>query len=85
MNTFSLKLAATLFVLQIFVDASYCLYTMAVSDRKPARAATIGAGMHFLMAFGVVSYVKNYAYVIPLAAGSWVGTYIALKFDQRNK
>ena len=63
----------------VLIDGMYAYYTLAVVDRKPVVSATIGALMHFLIAFWVLSYVQNYFYVIPLALGSWVGTFLIVK------
>jgi len=59
----------------------YAYYTIAVMKKKPLTAASIGASMHFLIAFGVLNYVQNYLYVIPLALGSWIGTYLVVQRD----
>ncbi len=63
----------------MLVDGMYAYYTLAVTKKKPVASATVGALMHFLIAFGVLSYVQNYLYLIPLAIGSWLGTYIVVK------
>ena len=41
--------------------------------------------MHFLIAFGVLNYVQYYLYVLPLALGSWIGTYIVVKWKLDRK
>jgi hypothetical protein len=71
--------AAIVFAVYIILDGMYAYYTVAVSDKKAFRAATTGAAMHFLLAIGVLSYVQNYLYIIPLALGSWIGTYFVVK------
>jgi len=57
------------------VDAMYAHYTLAVSQARALSAATTGALMHFLLAVGVLGYVQNFLYIIPIAIGSWFGTY----------
>lgn len=76
----NLTTAAVLFVFQVAIDGVYCFYLRKVHEDKPFAAATSGALIHFLLAYGVISYVKNYWYVVPIALGSWVGTYLTLKF-----
>jgi hypothetical protein len=48
--------------------------------------ATYGTGaiMHFILALGVLSYVQNYLYIIPLALGSWVGTFLVVNREQKK-
>lgn len=71
--------ALIVFLVYVIVDGMYAYYTLAVSQKKPVMSATTGSLMHFLLAFGVISYVQNYLYLIPLAIGSWIGTYIVVK------
>lgn len=39
-------------------------------------AASYGSLIHILTAFTVISYTKNYFYLIPLVIGSFIGTYV---------
>jgi hypothetical protein len=81
-SSFDPLLALAVFFVYIVTDGLYALYTLSVSKELPARAASFGAIMHFFLAFGVINYVNNFLYVIPLAAGSWVGTYLCIKFSK---
>jgi hypothetical protein len=66
------------------LDILFVFYTYAVVKRKPLRAATTAGSMYFLMAVGIMSYVDNPLYLIPLAAGSWVGTYIMVWYESKR-
>ena len=68
----------------LIVDGLYAKYTLEVVRLKPYMSASIGAMMHFILAFGVISYTGNWLYVFPLAVGSWIGTYLVVKFE-KNK
>lgn len=81
-NEFRFEIALLIFVAYIVVDGMYAYYTLQVTKRKPYSAATVGALMHFILALGVLSYVQNYLYLIPLALGSWIGTFIIVKKEQ---
>ena len=83
-NSFSFEIALIIFLAYIIVDAMYAYYTLQVTKRKPYSAATVGSLMHFILALGVLSYVQNYLYLIPLALGSWVGTFIIVKKEQNK-
>lgn len=83
-QNFDIKIAAIVFVAYLVVDAMYAYYTITVIKKKPVTSATIGALMHFLIAFGVLNYVQNYLYVIPLALGSWVGTYLVVRRELKQ-
>lgn len=76
---FSIATALLVFTAYLIIDAMYAYYILSVDERKPYRAATTGAIMHFLLAFGVLSYVQNFIYIFPIAIGSWLGTFIVIK------
>lgn len=76
----SLHIALILFLLQIAIDGMYGYYVMQVNKNRPVPAATSGALIHFALAYGVFNYVRNFWYVFPIAAGSWIGTYLAIRY-----
>ncbi len=82
---FDIKIALMIFSAYFAIDAMYALYTFSVVKKKPLTSSSIGALMHFLLAFGVINYVQNYLYIIPLAMGSWVGTFIIVSREKRKE
>lgn len=83
-QTFDFFIATAVFVSYVVVDAMYAYYTFAIANRRAMRAATTGALMHFLLAVGVLSYVENILYLIPIAAGSWLGTFLVVSWQERK-
>lgn len=83
-QSFDLKIASVVFVAYLLVDAMYAYYTITVTKKKPFMSASVGALMHFLIAFGVLNYVQNYLYIIPLALGSFIGTYLVVRYDLKS-
>lgn len=83
-QAFDSQVAVIVFVAYLLVDAMYAYYTIVVTKKRPLAAASVGALMHFLIAFGVLSYVQNYLYIIPLALGSFVGTYLVVRYDLKS-
>lgn len=84
-SQFDVKVAFAICIAYILIDGMYAYYTQAVTKKKPLASATTGALMHFLIAFGVLNYVQNYLYIIPLAIGSWIGTYLVVKRDAQSQ
>lgn len=81
---FNFLTAGLIFLAYILIDGMYAFYTQSIIKKKAVVSATTGALMHFLIAFGVLNYVQNFWYVIPLALGSWVGTYLVVKSDRSS-
>jgi len=84
-SNFNIEIALGIFVAYIVVDGMYAYYTLQVTKKKPFSSATTGALMHFILALGVLGYVQNYLYLIPLAMGSWVGTFLIVKREKNLK
>ncbi len=68
------------FFATLITDALWALYMIKVTAKAPFLAAFYGSLIHILTAFTVISYTKNYLYLIPLVIGSFVGTYLTVKF-----
>ncbi len=84
-DDFSWTIALLVFVSYIVLDILYARYTLAVNRLQPARAATTGSFMYFLLAVGVFNYASNPLYILSLFVGSWIGTYVAVEYERRKK
>lgn len=82
LSSFDIRIGLGIFVAYMAIDALYVMYTYSIMKKEPALAATMGAVMYFLMALGVINYVNNFLYIIPLVAGSWLGTYIVVSREK---
>ena len=80
MAEFDWLTAATVFVVYVLFDILYALYVLCVSRRQPLAAAGISSALYSLGAYGVMTYLHNPWYVIPLALGAFLGTYVAVKY-----
>lgn len=76
---FSWFMAAIVFVVYVVFDILYALYVLCVSRKKVLAASFISSALYSLGAYGVMSYLHNPWYLIPLACGAFAGTYIAVK------
>ena len=79
---FNWFLALGLFIGYILVDGMYAYYTLAVVRKNALAAASTSFFMHFILAAGVFAYTHSFIYVIPLALGSFVGTFLVVKFHK---
>jgi len=80
MNEFSWLTALTVFVVYVFFDILYALYVICVSKRQAVAASAISSVLYSLGAYGVMNYLHNTWYLIPLALGAFIGTYVAVKY-----
>jgi hypothetical protein len=82
MSDFDPAVAALIFVVYVVIDMLYALYILCVGKHQALAAAAISSILYSLLAFGVVSYSKNILYLIPLASGAFLGTYITVRFKK---
>lgn len=73
--------ASLLFVVYLATDYLFAYYTKRVVEGKAYLAAHAGTIIVFLAAFGVISYTENPWYILPIAMGSWVGTFLSVKYS----
>jgi hypothetical protein len=64
-------------------DAVYVLFTAAVSSRRRISAATWSSVWYLLSSFAVITYTRDWAYLIFAALGSWIGAYLSMSFLHR--
>jgi hypothetical protein len=79
---FSWYTAALVFFTYILVDILYAYYIICVEKRRPLMAASVSSFLYSLLAFGVVSYSQCIWYLIPLATGAWIGTFITVTWKK---
>ncbi len=61
-------------------DAVYVFFTAAVSGRRRVSAATWSSAWYLLSSFAVITYTRDWTYVLFAALGSWIGAYISMSF-----
>ena len=77
---FSWYTALVVFFVYVGFDILYALYVLCVSRKQAVFASSISAVLYSLGAYGTVHYLSNLWYLLPLAAGAFTGTYIAVKY-----
>lgn len=82
LNDFNPGIGLLVFVAYLLIDGLYVAYTYSTVKKEPVLAATMGATMYLLIAFGVINFVDNFLYVVPLVAGSWLGTYLVVRHEK---
>ena len=80
MNNFSWITAFLVFIFYIFTDILYVLYTRYILHSRALATANTAAVLYGLFAFGTIQYVENHLYIIPVILGSWIGSYLTVKY-----
>ncbi len=61
-------------------DAVYVLFTSAVAGRHRIAASSWSSVWYLLSSFAVITYTRDWTYVVFAAIGSWIGAYISMTF-----
>ena len=65
-------------------DAVYVMFTASVAARRRIPAATWSSVWYLLASFAVITYTKNWVYVLFAAIGSWIGAYASITLLERS-
>ena len=71
-------LAAGVLLSTAATDAVYVLFTAAVSGHRRFSAATWSSAWYLLSSFAVITYTRDWTYVVFAALGSWIGAYLSM-------
>ena len=82
---FNYTTAIILFLTYTIIDMLYAAYILYVSRLQAVKAATCSMIIYCLLAYGVVSYSTNIWYIIPLAIGACLVSFLTVRYDKRNQ
>lgn len=83
-SEFSVLIAIGLFFLYILFDFFYALYYIFVAKKKAVLAASTAVLMYLISSMSVVYYLKDFRYMWGILAGSFIGTYVAVKYFNKD-
>lgn len=59
-------------------DAVYVMFTASVARRRRFAAASWSSVWYLISSFAVISYTRDWTYVVFAALGSWIGAYASV-------
>ncbi len=83
--TFDPWIALAVVAAMAMTDAIYVLWLKQVVAKRPIRAGLLSSLYHMAAAVAVISYTKEWIYVLFAAAGSFVGVYLSTRFGDSSK
>ncbi len=84
MEHFNFSYGILLFFIALILDAVFALYTFSVTKHQPMKAGLYSALTYLLGALGIVSFVNNKLYVIPLSLGAFLGAFLIVEKEKRD-
>jgi len=77
---FSWLIAITLLFGFILYDFLYAVYYIFVSKQMAFMAANTACVLYLIGSVSTIAYLGNLYYLIPIIIGSYIGTYVAVKY-----
>jgi hypothetical protein len=77
--------AVGLFFASAALESIFALYTLAVTKHRAMEASVWSLVSYFLLALGILNFIHNKWYVVPLALGAFGGTYVVVTWEARKK
>lgn len=73
-----------LFAIYFIFDALSTLYLKAVQELKAIKASNLSTILYLMSVYGTIEYINNFACIIPIAIGGWLGSYVTIKWVKRK-
>jgi hypothetical protein len=84
MDSFNWLGAVGLFFASAALESIFALYTLAVTKHKALEASMWSLISYFLLAVGILNFINNKWYTVPLALGAFAGTYVVVTREKRK-
>jgi ABC-type Mn2+/Zn2+ transport system permease subunit len=73
-------IATAIFLAYFFTGILYAVFVNYINKGLAVKSATCSVIISLIMSLGIIQYTTNPWYLIPLLIGSWLGTYVAVRF-----
>lgn len=84
-QSINILLWLTLFIISIFYDIVYAKYIISISRLNALKSANLSVILYAIVAISTINYISNPLNVIPIIFGSWIGTYVIIKIELKQK
>jgi uncharacterized membrane protein len=84
-SNLNLFVAIGLFIFYLFVEMLDSSLTFSLTQHKSYRAAILTFLLYFTLAVEVVAIISNYLYIIPVAIGASLGSYLIVEYEKKKR
>jgi quinol-cytochrome oxidoreductase complex cytochrome b subunit len=82
---FNIVIAAGLFVLYLFVEALDATLVFSITQHKSIKSAGMTFILYVVLGIEVAAIVANYLYIVPIAFGAAVGSYLVIENEKKAR
>lgn len=84
MGQWDIPTAVFVFLAMVVTDILNVYYVRRVAQGRALQASAVSFSITLVAALVTINYVENKIYVIPVALGALVGTFISIKIDTKK-
>lgn len=84
-DNFNVFVAVGLFVFYLVVEMLDSSLTFSLTQHKSVRSAVVTFILYITIAVEVVAIISNYLYIIPVAIGAALGSYIVVEYEKKKR
>ncbi len=84
-SQFNIFIAIGIFILYLVIEMLDSSLTFSLTQHKSARSAAVTFILYLTIAIEIAVVISNYLYVIPLAAGAALGSYIVVEYEKKKR
>jgi hypothetical protein len=85
LSQFSFLVAISLFIFYFFIEMLDSSLTFSLTQHKSLRSALVTFILYTTLAVEVVAVVSNYFYIIPVALGAALGSYVIVEYEKKKR
>lgn len=85
LENFNLLLACGLLLFYFVVEALDSSLTFSLTQHKSLRSAVVTFILYVTVAIEIVAIVSNYFYIIPVAIGAALGSFVVVEYEKKKR
>ncbi len=83
--SFDIFAAMGLFIFYLIVEILDSSLTFSLVQHKSVRSAIVTFILYFTLAVEIVAIISNYLYIIPVAIGAALGSYVIVEYEKKKR
>jgi hypothetical protein len=84
-KSFNFFVAIGLLGFYLIVEALDSSLTFSLVQHKSLRSAAVTFILYFTLAVEIVAIISNYLYILPVAIGAALGSYLSVEYEKKKR
>lgn len=84
-SQFNILIAVALFAFYLFVEVLDSSLVFSLTQHKSLRSAIVTFLLYITFAVEIAAFISNYLYVIPVALGAALGSYLVVENEKKKR